>query len=185
MGADVVEEDVFVRHEGLVQDPELSSLPFYPAAALHGQPDRSGREPPSPSLPGRPAGASGGLVELAGCTVSFFRVKHQCRLAAGTLEWCNRMVGLCNSSTAVEAGTVAHVHLWDRGSLMIAVKGLFMEKWLCIGSMGVAGLLILLFLLDIFVSFPFGGSSVIIDVFGIVAAAVVLYLGFDAFRDLR
>ena len=30
---------------------------------------------------------------------------------------------------------------------MIAVKGLFMEKWLCIGSMGVAGLLILLFVL--------------------------------------
>ena len=32
---------------------------------------------------------------------------------------------------------------------MQAVKGLFMEKWLCWGSMGVAGLLLLLFILDI------------------------------------
>jgi hypothetical protein len=68
---------------------------------------------------------------------------------------------------------------------MIAVKGLFMEKWLCFGSMGVAGLLLLCFLLDIFVGFPFGGGSVVVDVFGILASGVVGYLAFDAFRDLR
>ena len=33
---------------------------------------------------------------------------------------------------------------------MVAVKGLSMEKWLCWGSIGVAGLLLLLFLLDLF-----------------------------------
>src|SRR4051812_29191642 len=85
----------------------------------------------------------------------------------------------------VDAGTVAHDHPRDRGSLMIAVKGLFMEKWLCIGSMGVAGLLILLFVLDVAMSFPFGGTSVVVDIFGILASGIVLYLGWDAFKDLR
>jgi hypothetical protein len=68
---------------------------------------------------------------------------------------------------------------------MVAVKGIFMEKWLCFGSMGVAGLLLLLFLLDIFTGIPFGRISVTVDVFGILASGVVLYLAYDAFRDLR
>jgi hypothetical protein len=68
---------------------------------------------------------------------------------------------------------------------MVAVKGIFMEKWLCFSSMGVAGLLLLLFLLDIFTGFPFGGISKTVDVFGILASGVVLYLAYDAFRDLR
>ena len=33
---------------------------------------------------------------------------------------------------------------------MQAVKGLSMEKWLCWGSMGVAGFLLLLFVLDFY-----------------------------------
>jgi len=68
---------------------------------------------------------------------------------------------------------------------MQALKGLFMERWLCWGSMGVAGLLLLLFLLDIVASVPFGGTSPIVDIFGILASGLVLYLGYDAFRDLR
>jgi len=32
-----------------------------------------------------------------------------------------------------------------------------MEKWFCLGSMGVAGLLALLFLLDMALGMPFGG----------------------------
>jgi hypothetical protein len=68
---------------------------------------------------------------------------------------------------------------------MHAVKGLFMEKWLCWGSMGVAGLLLLLFLLDMVVKFPFGGVNVVVDIFGMLASGVVLYLAYDAFRDLR
>jgi hypothetical protein len=68
---------------------------------------------------------------------------------------------------------------------MYAVKGLFMEKWLCFASMGVAGLLLLLFLLDIPLGVPFGGTSVVVDVFGILACGLVLYLAYDAFRDLR
>ena len=68
---------------------------------------------------------------------------------------------------------------------MIAVKGIFMEKWLCFGSMGIAGLLLLLFLLDTVLGIPFGGSSLLVDIFGIIVCAIVLYLALDAFRDLR
>ncbi|HVS35991.1 MAG TPA: hypothetical protein VMS17_10465 [Gemmataceae bacterium] len=68
---------------------------------------------------------------------------------------------------------------------MLALKGLFMEKWMCWGSMGVAGLLLLLFLLDIFLGFPFGGVSVIVDVVAIIACGIVGYLAWDAYRDLR
>ena len=52
---------------------------------------------------------------------------------------------------------------------MLALKGLFMEKWMCWGSMGVAGLLLLLFLLDIFLAFPFGGVSIFVDIVAILA----------------
>lgn len=68
---------------------------------------------------------------------------------------------------------------------MEAVKGRSMEKWLCWGSMGVAGVLLLLFLLDIFTGIPFGTLSVVVDGISIVACALVLYLAWDAYRDLR
>ncbi len=68
---------------------------------------------------------------------------------------------------------------------MQALKGLSMEKKLCWGSMGVAGFLILLFLLDLVLGFPFGGISKTVDIFGLIASALVLYLAYDAFRDLR
>ena len=60
-----------------------------------------------------------------------------------------------------------------------------MEKWLCWASMGVSGGLLLLFLLDLFLSFPFGGLSRVVDVICILCCGVVLYLGWDAFQDLR
>ena len=68
---------------------------------------------------------------------------------------------------------------------MQAVKGWSMDKWLCWVSMGVAGLLVLLFLLDMIIGFPFGGISPAINIVCMLASALVLYLGYDAFRDLR
>ncbi len=68
---------------------------------------------------------------------------------------------------------------------MLALKGLFMEKWMCWGSMGVAGLLLLLFLLDMFLGVPFGGVSIVVDIVAVLACGIVLYLAYDAFRDLR
>jgi hypothetical protein len=59
-----------------------------------------------------------------------------------------------------------------------------MEKWLCWGSIGVSGLLLLLFLLDMIIDHPFGGN-VVVDIFAMLACGVVLFLGWDAWRDLR
>jgi hypothetical protein len=69
--------------------------------------------------------------------------------------------------------------------MLQAVKGLAMEKWLCWGSMGVAGLMLLLFVLDLAFTVPFGGISKAVDILSIVCSALVLYLGWDASRDLR
>jgi hypothetical protein len=69
---------------------------------------------------------------------------------------------------------------------MQAVKGISMEKGLCWASMGVAGLLLLLFLLDIAgVLAVFGGVSTFVDILGILASGVIIYLAWDASRDLR
>ncbi len=67
----------------------------------------------------------------------------------------------------------------------MVLKGLSMEKRLCFGSMGVAGFLLLLFLLDMFFSFPFSRISVTVDVLGIIACGLVGYLAWDAYKDLR
>jgi hypothetical protein len=69
--------------------------------------------------------------------------------------------------------------------MLQAVKGLAMEKWLCWGSMGVAGLMLLLFVLDLAFTVPFGGISKPVDILSIICSALVLYLGWDASRDLR
>ncbi len=72
-----------------------------------------------------------------------------------------------------------------KGADSFALKGIFMERWMCFGSMGVAGLLMLFFLLDLVTGFPFGGVSSVVDAFGLIVSALVLYLAYDAFKDLR
>lgn len=69
---------------------------------------------------------------------------------------------------------------------MIAARGAAMEKKLCIASLSVAGLLLLLFILDIAVGIPFGGGSafMMIDIVGILAGGLLLYLSWNALRDL-
>ena len=68
---------------------------------------------------------------------------------------------------------------------MIALKGLSMEKWLCWGSMGVSGLLLVLFVLDLLTGIPFGKISLAMDILGALACGIVLYLSWDAVKDLR
>ena len=63
---------------------------------------------------------------------------------------------------------------------MQAVKGLSMEKWLCWGSLGVAGLMLLLFILDIVIAIPFGGLSKPIDILGILASGILAHIVFEA-----
>ena len=55
-----------------------------------------------------------------------------------------------------------------------------MQKWMCLGAIGVAGLALLLCALDLFTGIPFRGSSdayILADIGAIVAAAV--YLGWN------
>jgi len=76
---------------------------------------------------------------------------------------------------------------------MLALRGLPMEKWLCLGSLGVAGVLLLVFLLDLLVGMPFssgvpeGTSSpfFLVDLAGIVGSGIVGYLAFSALKDQR
>jgi hypothetical protein len=61
-----------------------------------------------------------------------------------------------------------------------------MEKRLCIASMVIAALLLLVFLLDVILGIPFGGGATfrLIDVVGVVAGLILLYLSWNALRDL-
>ena len=58
------------------------------------------------------------------------------------------------------------------------------DKLLCYGSMGVAALVAVLFLLDV-VLHIFGGQSLVLDVMFILGAAFVLWQGFETARELR
>src|SRR5688572_11597002 len=58
-------------------------------------------------------------------------------------------------------------------------------KKICWGVFGVAALLTLLFLLDLFLSFPFAGASIALDIFGILSGAIILYLAWDSAREIR
>ncbi len=61
-----------------------------------------------------------------------------------------------------------------------------MEKWMCLGALGVAGLMFLLFLLDLIIEIPFGGGPfLLVDIFGLICSGVVGYMGFNALRDLK
>lgn len=65
-----------------------------------------------------------------------------------------------------------------------------MEKNMCYAALGVAGLMALLFLLDLVAGFPFGGGGasnpfMVPDILGLLAAGLVGYLGFNALKDQR
>lgn len=60
-----------------------------------------------------------------------------------------------------------------------------MEKWFCWGSLGVAGVLLLVFLLDLIIGIPFGRLDIFVSILGILGCGLVGYLAWDAFKDLR
>lgn len=67
-----------------------------------------------------------------------------------------------------------------------------MAKWFCWGSLLIAGILCVLFLLDVILStttttpyLPFGGVSYTIDVVGTLMCLLIIYLAWDAWRDIR
>lgn len=67
-----------------------------------------------------------------------------------------------------------------------ARKGRAMNKAMCYGALGVGALMLLVFLLDLIVKVPFGGGPfLLVDIFGLLASGVVVYLGYNALRDLK
>jgi hypothetical protein len=62
-----------------------------------------------------------------------------------------------------------------------------MEKWLCWGALGVAGLLLLLFLLDLGTGLLFGSGTIIkvLDVCAVLGAGLIVYLSWDTLREWK
>lgn len=60
-----------------------------------------------------------------------------------------------------------------------------MTKKLIFGSVGVAGVVALLAILDLSLKVPFGGYSMTMDILYLVAAAIVLYMGWETYRENR
>jgi len=73
---------------------------------------------------------------------------------------------------------------------MLASKGLSMEKRLCLAAMGVAGVLFIVFLIDLVLSFQgtnflVGTVSRAVDIIALICCGIVGYLGWDSWQDLR
>ena len=65
-------------------------------------------------------------------------------------------------------------------------KGRAMDKILCFGSLGVAILMLVIFLMDLVAGVPFGGGPfTTVDVVGFIASAIVAYLAYNASKDLK
>jgi hypothetical protein len=81
-------------------------------------------------------------------------------------------------------------HVGDRAPLEPAtcssgaLKGWSMEKWLCWGSLGLSGVLLLLFLLDLILGTPFN-AGLVVNSIGILACGMVGYLAWETYRELR
>lgn len=59
-----------------------------------------------------------------------------------------------------------------------------MSKILVVSAMSVAGLILLLFLLDLAVSWPFRRPSVLMEAFFAAGAAIIIYLGWECYREV-
>jgi hypothetical protein len=64
-----------------------------------------------------------------------------------------------------------------------------MEKGLCYGALGIAALMLLIFILDLAGLGIFGGGKdnpfTVVDVFGVLASGAVGYMAWNASRDLK
>jgi len=74
-----------------------------------------------------------------------------------------------------------------RWGVSLPSRGWTMDKKLCIFALSVGGLMLLLFILDLFIGIPFGGSGpfTYIDIIGIIASGILLYMGYHAYREVR
>jgi len=58
-----------------------------------------------------------------------------------------------------------------------------MIKKMIFGSVGAAGLVALLSILDLSLKVPFAGYSLTLDITFLISSAIIGYLGWDAYRD--
>ena len=58
------------------------------------------------------------------------------------------------------------------------------SKNIIFGSWGVAGLVAVLAILDMAMGIPFAGQMVM-DIMFLIGAALVIYMGYDAYQDLK
>ena len=56
-------------------------------------------------------------------------------------------------------------------------------KNVVLGAMGAAGLIALASVLDMVTGFPFTGK-IVMDILYLIAAATVIYMGYDAYKDM-
>ncbi|MCE9529892.1 MAG: hypothetical protein K8T89_01930 [Planctomycetes bacterium] len=63
---------------------------------------------------------------------------------------------------------------------------------MCIGSIAVAAIFVLVFLLDFIIGIPFGSGIagydspfLLVDLSGIFAGGIIGYLGWNAYRDVK
>ena len=59
-----------------------------------------------------------------------------------------------------------------------------MEKWLCMGAMIVAGLLVLIYGIDLAIKFPFNRVAPTQDILLIIAGGLVLWQGYETWREV-
>ena len=67
-----------------------------------------------------------------------------------------------------------------------------MQKWMCLGSLAVAVIFILVFIVDLVAGMPFSNGTagynspfMLVDIGGILGAGLLGYLAWNAFRDTR
>jgi hypothetical protein len=69
-------------------------------------------------------------------------------------------------------------HAIERGKVRM------LPNWLVLGSVIVAAIVAFLFLMDLFLSIPFGRPSTLADILFVLSAAAILYLGWETYRDV-
>ncbi len=59
-----------------------------------------------------------------------------------------------------------------------------MQKWLCIGVMAVCAIIFLVYALDLALGVPFGRAGIVQDIVLILASAVVIWQGYETYREI-
>ena len=59
-----------------------------------------------------------------------------------------------------------------------------MEKWLCLSAMILAGIFLLLYGVDLIIKWPFGRQGLVQDIVFVIASGLVLWQGYEVWREV-